>query len=1184
MVMAGLLAGLSTLSAATVALKPTADTRTSGTTVLASNTADLGVGTITATNFTRTYLTFDLTALTAADAAVVVKLALFNAGSEANTSTVAHVYTLFQVAENWNNTPTPGPEGTALATINITPSSGTDTKNIEFSSPELVTAFNNAIGSVLYLGIKSNREGSPERSFTFFNSTEDVGREPTLTASTTFPPVVSVSASKANIAEPGADTVTFTLTRTRDTASELTVLYSFTGTATKNSDYIESGSGSVTLAPGVTTADVVVTVQNDDIAERLETIIFNVTANAAYDVGTPANATVTLTDDNDDGNNVLLRYIFTDPASTASTFSRVPQVYSPDVSCTDITPAAGLSGVGNSSATVVSAPNAGYVNSMDTATTAVDAIANDDYFEFTITPAFGKSLTLTELEFSAIYHIITSAGVNGTVFVRSSLDNYTTDLANTTLVRSEPFTTVNIPLGAAFSQVPTPVTFRFYVYDDTDTLQDGVRVDDIFVRGSAGPLPAGVQQVILTANDPQAAEPVGSGEFTITRAGDISAPLTVSYGVGGTAVNGTDYTLIAEQLTLAAGVSSGTVTIMPIDELVLEGTESVTLSLLSSGGYTVFPPSTATVEITDDEANALRPATGTLTLIPATTTYNRLTVTITAEGDLTATDTKTTDASGTLISVSDSDVNTGATLRFSLLTNGSTVAMTPMNFNLRAGIISAATINIANMAGTAFTDAPPGAVTPTGTGATFDAALHRLLVNKGDITGELTIPLQPSEPISDDFVSSPLTGLGLGTGTLTLTPALRTQTQQFFNAVVTLPVDFTQLDTISGASVAIRVQGTLRATGTVSALLDSAGDIATWNFNTGTTTARRAPSTVIPSATVSSLNFNASFVDGGVDVNLAVLNDGFGFGTNGGEQNLRLRRANYLDTSAVPDPRPTEQSYTSWGDGATAGTGANLTADGNAPIAFTVTAGPDAPLLISSLTVEWTSSGPLSMQFQEAGATPGPSVTLNGAQNTLYTLPLTSQVLIEAGQTKTFTINLNSDALGSSANLDAMALNGVVLQASVPDPFQTWAQANGLTAGVNDGFEANPDNDAFPNGLEWVLGGTTPNATDVTGFGTTTELLNVAADASRNLVFTFRRLDASEGEATLKVLFSNDVFVSDNHEVTIGAAGALGTPPAGVTVEITENGSAPDTITVTIPAAYSGPTQRLFGRLRATKL
>lgn len=289
-------------------------------------------------------------------------------------------------------------------------------------------------------------------------------------------------------------------------------------------------------------------------------------------------------------------------------------------------------------------------------------------------------------------------------------------------------------------------------------------------------------------------------------------------------------------------------------------------------------------------------------------------------------------------------------------------------------------MNFANMAGTTFTELPPGAATPNSTGATFDANLHRLLVNQGIITGELTIPDQPAAPINDDFASSPLNGPGIGTGTLTVAPTSRTQFQHFVTAEITLPVDFTQNETISGTPVSIRVQGTLRASGTVAALLSPTGEIATWDFNNGTTSAaRRAASNVVPEATASELNFNASFTDVGVNVAPAAPNDGIGFGTNSSDLTLRLRRAAYFDTSAVPDPRPTEQSYTSWGDGASAGTGANLSANGNAPISFTVTANEGSRLLLSSLTMDWTSGDNTSFQFQEAGATPGPSVTVSGA-------------------------------------------------------------------------------------------------------------------------------------------------------------------------------------------------------------
>ena len=256
------------------------------------------------------------------------------------------VFTLFQVSSDWNGTVAPGPEGTALATVNITPALGNDAQNIEFSGTNLVNAFNNAIGGTLYLGIKSDKEGVTNRSFCNFQSIEDPSK-PTLSAISANLPTITVSVPDASASEPGSDTATFTLNRGSATNSALTVFYTFGGTATQGSDYTESGSGSVTFAAGASTANVVITAVNDAVAERLETVILTLTPNAAYNIGSPGTGTATIIDDNDDNNNVLVRYIFTDANSTATTFSLAAQVYSTNVSATAIAAAAGI-GVGNS--------------------------------------------------------------------------------------------------------------------------------------------------------------------------------------------------------------------------------------------------------------------------------------------------------------------------------------------------------------------------------------------------------------------------------------------------------------------------------------------------------------------------------------------------------------------------------------------------------------------------------------------------------------------------------------------------------------------------------------------------------------------------------------------------------------------------------------------------------------------
>jgi hypothetical protein len=601
-----LLSVLFSLQSATAAtLYPTFDARSQQNVGPAnSNTSDLGVGSVSATTYFRTYMTFDLSALTTNDLAASAKLKLFNIGAEGNSNVLAQVYTLFQVSSNWNGTAAPGPEGTALATVNITPASGTDTQNIEFSSTNLANAFNSAIGTILYLGIKTDKElFASARSFTFFQSTEDPSK-PALSTIAVNLPTITVSVPDDSMSEPGTDTATFTLNRSVDTNSVVTVFYTSSGTATQGSDYTESGSGSVTFAAGVIATNIVVSVVNDAVAERLETVILTVTPNANYDIGSPSAGTATVIDDNDDNNDVLVRYIFTDANSTGSTFSLAAQVYSTNISATALVPV-GIT-LGNSGATV-SPPNAGYINSTLTTSNQTAAIANDDYFSFTLTPTIGKSLTLTNLELSAVYSVTASSGVNASLFVRSSLDNYTSNVASNSFSFLNPYTVMSVPLGAAFTQVPTNITFRVYVFDDTDTTGDGLRIDDIFVRGSLDALPLGFQQVNIVATGPNAAEPSTPGEFTVTRFGDTAAPLTVNYSISGTAFNGVDYVTLPGQVTIGAGQTNATIAVTPIDDPFSEGIETVTLTLLADPANAVVPPASATINIADDLEPALSP-------------------------------------------------------------------------------------------------------------------------------------------------------------------------------------------------------------------------------------------------------------------------------------------------------------------------------------------------------------------------------------------------------------------------------------------------------------------------------------------------------------------------------------------------------------------------------------------------
>ncbi len=112
--------------------------------------------------------------------------------------------------------------------------------------------------------------------------------------------------------------------------------------------------------------------------------------------------------------------------------------------------------------------------------------------------------------------------------------------------------------------------------------------------------------VTITATDGSAAEaPLGTGTLTVSRTGSTTAPLNVLYSVGGSATVGSDYTTLTGGVTIPAGQSTATITVTPINDNLVEGAETVVVTLSPTAAYTVGVPVSATVTITSDDATAL---------------------------------------------------------------------------------------------------------------------------------------------------------------------------------------------------------------------------------------------------------------------------------------------------------------------------------------------------------------------------------------------------------------------------------------------------------------------------------------------------------------------------------------------------------------------------------------------------
>jgi hypothetical protein len=84
--------------------------------------------------------------------------------------------------------------------------------------------------------------------------------------------------------------------------------------------------------------------------------------------------------------------------------------------------------------------------------------------------------------------------------------------------------------------------------------------------------------------------------------GNVSAPLNVFFQKSGTATNGADYQSLGGGVSLVvipAGQLTATVSVIPVPDTLVEGSETVVLTLVTNAAYAIGASSSATVTIAD---------------------------------------------------------------------------------------------------------------------------------------------------------------------------------------------------------------------------------------------------------------------------------------------------------------------------------------------------------------------------------------------------------------------------------------------------------------------------------------------------------------------------------------------------------------------------------------------------------
>jgi hypothetical protein len=127
----------------------------------------------------------------------------------------------------------------------------------------------------------------------------------------------------------------------------------------------------------------------------------------------------------------------------------------------------------------------------------------------------------------------------------------------------------------------------------TDNAGASSRSAPVRIRVLPPPQPVVVIEAIdpvATEPDPNSDRPFDTATFTVRRDRGTNLPLTVYYSLSGTASNGVDYRRLSGQVTIPVGAFTARIVVDPIDDELVEGTETVIARLEPPICIAIWPP------------------------------------------------------------------------------------------------------------------------------------------------------------------------------------------------------------------------------------------------------------------------------------------------------------------------------------------------------------------------------------------------------------------------------------------------------------------------------------------------------------------------------------------------------------------------------------------------------------------
>ncbi len=451
-------------------------------------------------------------------------------------------------------------------------------------------------------------------------------------------PAVSVSTEATSPTE-GSANLRFWVSRSGPTTNPLDVSYTMSGGASNGADYT-GATGTVTIAAASVGSYVTLVPVNDTLAEGAESVTLTVTPNPGT-YGTRTASATYLLGDNDTAGLTSVRFLTgTESGSEFAGVVNIPVVLNAPSSVPVMIDYV-MGGTASSTATAGGVdysftngsltfapgevsktiplsirddniPEGAETISITLVNPSASILGTPSVFTYTINDVDATTLAVG-------FATAASSGYEGVAAPQSLVVALSTPSTGTVTVNyavmagtasspadySLPSGTLTFAPGETSKRVPLAVV--------SDAAVESSETITVTLSNPAGAPLSSIAQHTFTILDDTCTVTItagsvpgeggATGNFTLTRSGSSVKAIGIGATIGGSATPGSDYQAIGA-LSLGAGQTSLAIPVSVINDTAIEGTETVSISLLAGPGYTLGAANSATLNITDDDRNA----------------------------------------------------------------------------------------------------------------------------------------------------------------------------------------------------------------------------------------------------------------------------------------------------------------------------------------------------------------------------------------------------------------------------------------------------------------------------------------------------------------------------------------------------------------------------------------------------